>query len=270
MTILDVDGDKLHFVEEGSGAPVVFVHGSCGGARQWKGLAAALCDEYRTVCIDLFGSGQSESWPIERQWRVEDDGRAINAVLDLLAEPVHLVIHSGGGHFAYPAIRDRPDRILTLTLFEPIYFHLLRQGGDVHFEEPRAMSARYRKAVDAGDFEGAICDFVDTWTEPGAWNAFRETTRTMMRSGAGRLYQEWLTPWLESPSRDDLRAQAIPALLIKGGQTLPSMHRVCDIVAQSLPDCRYHTIDGAGHMSPFTHASEVAPLVWCHLAGDGA
>lgn len=268
MTILDVDGDKLHFVDEGSGTPVVFVHGSCGGAGQWKGLASALRDDYRTICIDLFGSGQSGPWPIERQWHTEDDGRAINAVLDLLAEPVHLIIHSGGGHFAYPVISGRPDRILTITLFEPIYFHLLRQEGNVLFEEPRAMSMRYRKAVSIGDLEGAICDFVDTWTEPGAWNAFRETTRAMMRSGAGRLYHEWLTPWLDVPNRDDLRVQSIPALLIKGGQTLQSMHRVCDIVAQLLPDCRYHTIDGAGHMSPFTHAGQVAPLVRRHLAGD--
>jgi pimeloyl-ACP methyl ester carboxylesterase len=268
MTVLDVDGDKLHFVDEGAGAPVVFVHGSCGGARQWKGLASALCDDYRTICIDLFGSGQSESWPIERQWRVDYDGRAINAVFDLLAEPVHLVIHSGGGQFAYPVIRDRPDRILTITLFEPIYFHLLRHDGDALFEEPQAMSVRYRNAVDAGDLEDAIRDFVDKWIGAGGWNAFPESTRAMMRSGAGRLYYEWLTPWLEAPSRDDLRAQAIPALLIKGSQTLASMHRVCDIVAQSLPDCRYHTIDGAGHMSPFTHVRQVEPLVRRHLAGN--
>lgn len=268
MTIVDIDGDKLHFADEGSGAPIVFVHGSCGGARQWKSLAAALRDEYRTICIDLLGSGQSESWPIERQWHVDDDGRAIDAVLDLLAEPVHLVAHSAGGHFAYPAIRDRPDRILTLTLFEPVYFHLLRQDGDALFEEPRAMSIRYCEAADAGDLEEGIRGFVDKWVGTGAWDALPETTRIMMRSGAGRLYHEWLTPWLEAPSRDDLAAQAIPTLLVKGGQTLSSMHRVCDILAQSLPDCRYHTIEAAGHMSPFTHGSEAVPLVRRHLAGE--
>ena len=267
MTIIDVDGDRLHFIDEGAGAPVVFVHGSCGGARQWKGLASALGDECRTVCIDLFGSGQSESWPIERQWHVDEDSRAINAVLDLLAEPVHLVAHSGGCHFAYPVIRDRPDRFLTTTLFEPLYFHLLRQGGDALFEEPQAMSIRYREAIDAGDAEAAIRGFVDKWTSPGVWDAFPEKTRTMMRSGAGRLYHEWLIPWLEAPGRDDLGAQAIPALLIKGSRTLPSMHRVCDIVAGSLPDCRYHSIDRAGHMCPFSHAGQVAPLVRRHLAG---
>jgi len=269
MTVLDVDGDRLHFIDEGSGTPVVFVHGSCGGARQWNGLASALRDDYRTICIDLFGAGRSQPWPIERQWRVEDDGRAIGAVLDWLAGPVHLVVHSGGGHFAYPVIRGRAARIVTITLFEPIYFHLLRQDGDALFDEPRAMSAHYREAVDAGEPEDAIRDFVDTWVGAGGWDAFPETTRTMMRSGAGRLYHEWLTPWLETPSRDDLRAQTIPALLIKGSRTLPSMHRLCDILARSLPDCRYHTIDGAGHMSPFTHVSEVAPLVRRHLAGAG-
>ena len=62
----------------------------------------------------MFGFGQIDPWPIERQWRVKDDGRAIDAVLDLLAEPVHLIAHSGGDHFAYPVIRARSDQILTI------------------------------------------------------------------------------------------------------------------------------------------------------------
>ncbi len=171
MPVLDVGTDRLHFFDEGSGTPVVFIHGSCGGGTQWKRLSSALQEEYRTLCLDLFDCGQSQPWPIEREWTVEDDERAINAVLDFLGQPVHLVVHSGGGNFAYPTIKSRRDHILSLTLFEPTYFHLLRQDGDPLFAEPEDMANRYRAAMDVDDREKAMASFVDVCSGvEGAWD----------------------------------------------------------------------------------------------------
>jgi pimeloyl-ACP methyl ester carboxylesterase len=44
------------------------------------------------------------------------------------------------------------------------------------------------------------------------------------------------------------------------------MSRVFDVVQRALPHCKYVEIDGAGHMSPFTHAEAVLPFVKQHLA----
>lgn len=268
MPVLDVGADRLHFFDGGSGTPVVFIHGSCGGGVQWKRLSSGLQEEYRTLCLDLFGCGRSQPWPLEREWTVEDDERAINAVLDFVGEPVHLVVHSGGGHFAYPTIKGRRARILSLTLFEPVYFHLLRHAGDPLFAEPEDMAKGYRAAVKAGNREEAIESFVDRWAgAEGTWNSLPDPVKDMMRTGADRLYHEWMSPWREEPSRDDLAALDLPVLLFKGSQTIPSMHRVCEIITQALRNSRYVEIDGAGHMSPFTHASEALPILKEHLAG---
>jgi len=35
MPVLNVDGDRLHYFDEGAGTPVIFIHGSCGG-RCWR------------------------------------------------------------------------------------------------------------------------------------------------------------------------------------------------------------------------------------------
>jgi pimeloyl-ACP methyl ester carboxylesterase len=75
MPVLYVDGDRLYYLDEVAGTPVIFIHGSRGGAGQWRALSSRLQDSYRTICLDLFGSGQSESWPIERHWTVDDDSR---------------------------------------------------------------------------------------------------------------------------------------------------------------------------------------------------
>lgn len=55
MPYLDIEGDKLHFAIHASGVPVVFIHGSCGGAGQWKKLASMLQEDYRTICVDRPG-----------------------------------------------------------------------------------------------------------------------------------------------------------------------------------------------------------------------
>ncbi|MGE4609993.1 MAG: hypothetical protein AAED33_01080 [Paracoccaceae bacterium] len=60
------------------------MHGSCDEAGQWKGLSAGLSDTYRCLSLDMFGSGQSEPWSMERNWTPEDGERAINAILDYL------------------------------------------------------------------------------------------------------------------------------------------------------------------------------------------
>lgn len=269
MPVLNVDGDRLHYLDEGAGTPVIFVHGSCGGAGQWRGLASRLQENYRTICLDLFGSGLSEPWPLERPWMVEDDSRAIRAVLERIEGPVHLIAHSGGGHFAYPALQVARDRVLSVTLLEPVYFHLLQWDGDPLFDEPREMAAAYRAAFDEGRGEDAIEGFVDKWVGPGAWRALPDRVKATMRSGAARLYHEWLLLDLKAPSRADLAALDLPVLLVKGSRTMAAMHRLCDIVARALPRCRYETIEGAGHMSPFTHVEQVAPLVEAQLAKAG-
>ena len=260
MPTVYADSDKLHFFEAGNGTHVIFVHGSCGGGGQWGSLSRELSNYLRCISLDLFGSGESEIWPLEREWTNQDDERAIDAVLDHVAVPAHLVAHSGSGHFSYPTIKNRRDQILSITLFEPTYFHLLRQEGNPLFAEPTAMSNDYRAAIDDKNLDQAMASFVDVWAKKKrVWAGLPDTVKDMMRLGSNRLYHEWMVPWLEEPTRHDLASLNLPILLFKGTETLPSMHRVCEIMQDSLPNCRYVEIDGAGHMSPFTHAKVALP-----------
>ena len=244
----------------------MFVHGSCGGAGQWKNLASRLQDDYRTICVDLLGSGQSETWPIEREWSLDIDERSINAVLDFLNEPVHLIAHSGGCHFSYRTTKVIRDQILSVTYFEPTFFQLLRLDRDPLFDEPAGIAKSYRNAMDNQDLDRAMASFVDVWARSeGTWANLSDPVKCMMRRGSGRLYHEWMSPWTDKPSRNDLTEMDVPLLLIKGSNTIDSMHRVCDITSQSLPNCQYVEIAGAGHMCPFTHVEKVLPTIRAHI-----
>ncbi|MCP5074529.1 MAG: alpha/beta hydrolase [Rhodobacteraceae bacterium] len=262
MPTIHVDKDKLHYFDAGSGTPILFVHGSCGGGGQWKALTTQLSADYRCISLDLFGSGASEPWPLSRKWTPQDDERAINAVLDRLGEPVHLVAHSGGGHFAYPTLKSRREQILSLSLFEPTFFHLLLQEGNPLFSWPQTVSEEYRAAIEEGDVDLAMAIFVGGWAQKtGVWASLPEAAKAMMKQGSHRLYHEAMFPWFEEPSRRELEKFDLPVLLFKGTETVPSMHRICEIVQRAIPNCRYVEIEGAGHMAPFTHAKSALPRI---------
>jgi len=267
MPIIDVDGDKLHFFESGSGTPIIFVHGSCGGGRQWRALSDELSKDYRCLSLDLFGSGASETWPLERDWTPLEDERAIGAVLDLLGEPAHLIVHSGGGEFAYPTIKNRREDIISLTMFEPVYFHLLRQENNPLYAEPEGMADQFHAAIDNNDLETAMTSFVDVWANrQGTWAGLPEAVKAMMKQGSNRLYHEWNNLKGDEPTQSELAQIDIPVLLFLGDKTIPSMHRVVEIIRHSIPNCRYFEIEGAGHLSPFTHPKVALPIIDGFLA----
>ena len=69
------DGTKLHWVEMGSGTPVILIHGAGGSAvGNWfvNGVAPALAATNRVIGIDMRGHGMSEAGPDGTQFVVMD------------------------------------------------------------------------------------------------------------------------------------------------------------------------------------------------------
>jgi pimeloyl-ACP methyl ester carboxylesterase len=62
--LVDVDGTRLHVESCGDGPLVLCVHGLGGGAYFFRALGQRLGTRYRTVAIDLPGSGQSPPMPV--------------------------------------------------------------------------------------------------------------------------------------------------------------------------------------------------------------
>ena len=58
---ISVHGRRLHYLESGSGDPVVLLHGAGGGAANWYRLIGPLSEQYRVLVPDLPGFGFSES-----------------------------------------------------------------------------------------------------------------------------------------------------------------------------------------------------------------
>ena len=53
----------------------------------------------------------------------------------------------------------------------------------------------------------------------------------------------------------------VPTLVLRGSASPRPSRRLAEMVAETIPEAVVHTIDGAGHMAPLTHAAAVAAQV---------
>ena len=56
----NISGHRLHYLDEGSGSPVVMVHGNPNWSYYWRKLIPALSDRFRCLAIDHIGCGLSD------------------------------------------------------------------------------------------------------------------------------------------------------------------------------------------------------------------
>ncbi|MGJ0525304.1 alpha/beta fold hydrolase [Burkholderia gladioli] len=118
---VDIDGDRLHYVDYGSGSPIVMVHGLCGQLRNFAYLELPrLAQSHRVIVVDRAGSGRSTRGP-GSQANVYAQARTIARFIDTLGlEKPLLVGHSLGGAIALAVGLDHPDSVSRIALIAPL------------------------------------------------------------------------------------------------------------------------------------------------------
>ena len=141
LETLTVDGHAFAYQDVGAGPTVILAHGSGASHRAWTPVVAALRDRYRVLTPDLLGYGRSEPSPVHERFHPWSDLGALIALAERAEAPVHLVGHSYGGALALEAARSLGTRASSLTLIDPVAFHLMRLHMSSH---PERTAAVYR------------------------------------------------------------------------------------------------------------------------------
>ena len=76
---------------------------------------------------------------------------------------------------------------------------------------------------------------------------------------------DWASAYSFALSADMLRAVDIPALVVCGEASHPTMRRLCALVSECIADAGLASVDSAAHFMIATHASEVARLLVEHV-----
>ena len=269
MNSIQVDGTHVAYSDSGTGEPVLLIHCSSASGTEWRSLTEFLGKGFRTIAPDQLGCGKSEPWVGSAAFRLADEAEPILALLDAIAEPVHLVGHSYGGGVALRVARARPEAIRSLTLVEPSIFHVLRRSGpdeQVLFRQIARVAATVREAVVTGDYWGGMGRFVDYWSGEGAWERLPHEARIKLSQRLTKVVLDFRALFEEPARVEDYAAVDVPTLILCGEHSPGPSQRIVEMLAEVMPRARIERIAGAGHMSPLTHPEPVNAAIGGHLS----
>lgn len=265
MPRLDLHGTQVEYQEQGRGTTVVLLHSSASSSAQWRELIGQLSERYRVIAPDLHGYGRTSAWAGRGSFRLEHEAKLVEALIGRAGAPAHLVGHSFGGAVALHVARTRPDLLSSLTVIEPVAFHLLRQHDVVALVQIMAVANSVANALACGDYFAGMQRFVDYWSGPGAWEAIPAEKRSGLAARLAKVALDFEATLNEPAALAQFRDMAVPTLVVQGTQSPGPTRSICRLLMQALPDAESAAIEGAGHMAPTTHPGPVNHLIASRL-----
>lgn len=124
---LDLNGQKYHYLNEGSGEPVVMVHGNPSWSFYYRNLVKTLSKNYQCIVPDHIGCGLSDK-PADKDYQYTlksriDDLETLLESLDIKKD-ITLVVHDWGGMIGMGYAARYPERIKRLVILNTGAFHL--------------------------------------------------------------------------------------------------------------------------------------------------
>jgi len=118
---IEVSGARIHYLDKGSGPPIVIVHGLGGQMGNFTyALLERLTDEFRVLLMDRPGSGYSRRAPGATGRLTEQASIVAEFIRKLGLERPLLVGHSLGGAIALGVALDHPEAVKGLALIAPL------------------------------------------------------------------------------------------------------------------------------------------------------
>ena len=238
---------------------VLCLHASASCHRQWQTLADELGPDVRLLAPDLIGYGNAAS---ARGQRISLDAEVDNIIeqVGVPAEPVHVVGHSYGGGVALKFAERYPDKVASLTLYEPAQPLALFEDG-LHSSEARELR-RLRELLltQASTTFGrwrAARDFINYWSGSDSWSKLAFSGRRKLVSKMPKIIAEWNAMFSASAALTDVSRLTMPVRIMVGSRSRRTAKRVAEILCEQLPNAVLDVIHGLGHLGPLTDPARV-------------
>ena len=221
--LVDIPPYSFWVHEEGSGQPVVLIHGLGGSSDWWRHNVDTLAREFRVIALDLVGFGKNRLFLRRSKLPLRFDEIAellIRWIESEIREPVHLVGNSMGGHVAIHVASARPDLVRSLTLVNSsgIPFEIKPGRHIANLVVPR-----------------------------GAMSFATVLTRDMFRAGPTAIAVAFAR-LLRDDARPRLRELKMPVLLLWGERDPLVPLQYAEQMNAMIPNSRLQVISRAGHI----------------------
>jgi pimeloyl-ACP methyl ester carboxylesterase len=272
MPIIEHRGLHIDYLEAGRGAPVVLVHSSASGYRQWRKLIERLSPHHRVIAPNLLGNGATTAWRAPRPQTLADAAQVVLGLVEglQLEAPLRLVGHSWGGAVALHAAHVLGQRVSKLVLYEPMLPGLLKKHGRLQAAaETGDLYAHLQRCAASGDWPAAAERFTDYFNGDGSWAAMPPERRQLIAGLLAPNLHEWDAAM--APMRADAFAGvSAQTLLMRGRTTRPALTEMAGVLYQHFTHWRLVDVASCGHMAPLTHADVINSWIADFLDDDVA
>lgn len=256
----------LHYVEEGAGAPVVFVHGSLCDMGYWKDQVDAFARRYRAIAYSRRYSFPNDNRPVAGYSAITDANDLAGFIRAMHLGRTYVVGHSYGALAILHAAIRHPELIRAMVLAEPPAIALLddiegsehARAAALHADIERRMVVPMRRDFLAGRREQGVADFIDyVFHSPRAWSSQltaedrKQSLRdahdwdVMMRVGS-------LFPPITASQVASIR---VPTLIMSGGKSYPFLTLIDGYLATHIRNAQSITFADAGHQMWYQDAA---------------
>lgn len=262
------DGLTLHVERDGSGPPLLLLHGFTGSAIMWSALRPALRARFELVLVDLPGHGRSSAPADPSRYVLQRTADDLAHVLDALGVPrTALLGYSMGGRTALQFALAHPDRLSALVL----------ESTSPGITDPEERRQRITSDADlaARVERDGIRAFVDMWERLPLWDSQKSLpAAARARLRAERLAQrpEGLANSLRGAGAgvlpavtDRLGEIAAPTLLVVGALDAKYV-ALGRMMSARIPGARLEVVPDAGHAVHLERPDAFAALVAGFLA----
>jgi pimeloyl-ACP methyl ester carboxylesterase len=253
---VQVNGVRLQYIEQGSGEPIVFVHGAPHDLRAWEPVREAIAKRYRFIAYNqrYFGT---KPWPDEGTnfsiaTHADDLAKFITS---LNAGPVHLVGWSHGGLVAVIAALSDPSLLRSLILYEAIIISVLpaeSPEGKIAREDRARMAGPYIAMAKAGDFTKAAKSLQEAVFQlpPGGFDSLPEDLQTVLLDNARIVPLLLAAPPPPAITCDMLKAFTRPTLVMRGEKTLEWYALISEAITKCVPGAQQVILQNVNHDGP--------------------
>jgi pimeloyl-ACP methyl ester carboxylesterase len=127
-SFVEIDGQRVHYVESGRGEPVLLIHGWNGSTFDMRYTIPELAQRYRVIALDLLGYGFSAR-PASGDYSAGGLASFADRVMDRLQIDRAVVLgHSMGGAIAMRLAVSYPRRVDRLVLVASATGDEMRRG----------------------------------------------------------------------------------------------------------------------------------------------
>ncbi len=258
---------KKGYIVSGHGPIIVLLHSSMSSKDQWKHLTHLLNPKFKIIAIDLAGYGDNELPANPQTFSTDDEVNIVENILKKETrhhEMIHLVGHSYGGAIALKLTIKILKKVKTLTLFEPVAFHLLGLN-TIARNEISTIVQKLTKAVGKKDPEYATKVFIDYWSGKGTFENLALKTQNAFVRYIDKVLLDFAALFKELLTLKDYSKITVPVCMIKGELSPLASLQVFSTLEQYIPNRSIHCVPG-GHMSPITHFNKVNQIIENFLA----